>query len=154
MSTTKTKVLKVTVPGDPITKANATKLGRRRARIPVRFQIYEKKIRDAAEAVMKKNKQTPFKDGPVRIKITYYLENRKVKDLLNLPKTTCDALNEVFYTDDCQIVQAICEKRYDTANPRVVIEVRRPAGQWLKKMKELFWSLPPSYMPKSRRKRK
>lgn len=159
MATINPKTLKVTVPGEPITKANALKFkwDRKKRRptghIDSKFVAYEAAIKEAAEAYMAKHKYKPYNDGPVKIKIVYYLRSRRKKDLLNLPKTTCDALNEVFYRDDCQIVQAVCEKRYDANNPRVAIEVSRPSA-WQQKMKELFWSLPPSFMPKKRTKKK
>ncbi len=145
------KKLTVTVKGEAITKANALKFRynrkKRRAtgHIDAKYTDYESKIRAAAEEVMKNSKVPCFNEGPVEIKITYYLKSHRVKDLLNLPKTTCDALNGVFYKDDVQIVEAYCSKRYDKDDPRVVIEVSRPKGSWKQKLKELFWSLPPSY---------
>ena len=157
MTTTKKTTLKITVPGEPITKANALKFKWDRSKrrptghIDAKFVAYESAIKEAAETYMQENKLKSFSDGPVKIKIIYYLSSNRKKDLLNLPKTTCDALNDVFYKDDCQIVQAVCEKRFDAVNPRVIIEVSRPIG-WQQKMKELFWSLPPSFMKLSKKK--
>lgn len=108
------KVLKVTVKGDPISKANATqvrwsrKLKRCEVFIPDKYADYEQLVKETAQAYMLKNKKIAFLKGPVEIKITYYLGSKRKKDLLNLPKTTCDALNDVFYTDDCQIVESSC----------------------------------------------
>lgn len=144
------KVLRVTVPGNPISKSNATQVrwSRKKRRcevfIPDKFSDYEETIRQAAIEYMAKSKKTPFLSGPVSIRITYYLGSNRKKDLLNLPKTTCDALNDVFYRDDCQIVEATCVKQYDKEKPRVVIEIRRPKN-WQKKIEDAFWSFPPAY---------
>jgi len=146
-------ILRVTIKGVPISKANAAsvrwsrKLKRCEMYIPDKFMEYEDLLKQAAQKYMCKTGKTPFLTGPVSIKITYFLKSKRKKDLLNLPKTTCDALNDVFYKDDCQIVEATCSKRYDSKNPRVVIEVKRPAG-WQLKVKDEYWSLPPSYIRK------
>lgn len=143
--------LSVTVHDEPISKANALKFKwnrkKRRAtgHIDSKFLDYEEKVRSAAKEALQGCEAPIFENGPVEIHIVYYLYSHRVKDLLNLPKTTCDALNGVFYRDDVQIVEAYCSKRYDKENPRVEIMVRRPKGQWKRKLKSLFWSLPPSY---------
>lgn len=144
------QVLTVTVLGDPISKSNATqvrwsrKLKRCEVFIPDKFMEYEQTIAEAARAYMLSANKTPFLVGPVAIRITYFLGTNRKKDLLNLPKTTCDALNDIFYKDDCQIVEATCVKRYDKANPRVVIDVFRPKD-WKKKAEDDYWSLPSAH---------
>lgn len=144
------QVLRVTVQGDPISKSNATqvrwsrKLKRCEVFIPDKFMEYESTIAEAAKKYMAKTGKKPFLSGPVVMRITYYLGSNRRKDLLNLPKTTCDALNDIFYKDDCQIVEATCVKRYDKEKPRVVIEVRRPKD-WKKKIEDAYWSFPPAY---------
>lgn len=144
------KVLRVTVDGNAISKSNAAqcrwsrKLKRCEMFIPEKFMEYEDAIRQAAAEYMAKTKKEPFLKGPIEIRIVYFLKDLRKKDLPNLPKTTCDALNDVFYADDCQIVLQHMEKCYDKENPRVVIEVRRPKD-WRKKIEDGHWSLPPSY---------
>ena len=138
-------VLTISVPGEAISKSNATvarfnwKTKKSEVFIPEKYQDYEQVVKAAAIEYMTQTKQKAYLTGPVQIRIIYYLGSKRRKDLLNLPKTTCDALNGVFYDDDCQIVQAYCEKRYDKENPRVEITVARPST------KLVSWSLPTKY---------
>lgn len=142
--------LKVTILGEPISKSNSTiarfnwKKKRSEVFIPEKFMNYEAKIRYEAEEYMRTSGKKAFLDGPVNIEIIYYLGSNRKKDLLNLPKTTCDALNDVFYDDDSQIVEAVCIKRYDKENPRVEITVSRPV-KWKQRTNDKYWSLPTSY---------
>lgn len=94
---------------------------------------YEKDLRESATQAMNSLGLTPF-NCPVDIEIYYYLGTRRKKDLPNLPKTTCDALNEVVYADDSLIVRQVMAKFLDTQNPRVEITVRaslpEPGLEW------------------------
>lgn len=143
------KIIKFTYYGEPISKSNSVqtrwsrKLKRCEIFIPAKYEEYESALKQAASDYMKKANKTPFTKGPVKITLIYYMQSHKKKDLLNLPKTTCDALNEVFYTDDCQIVEANLERKYDPENPRVEITISRPLT-WVKKLKDAIWSFPPS----------
>lgn len=135
-------ILTVTVLGEPITKSNSTFITRRGAFIPDKFVVYEKAIEDAAIESLKQSGLTIFTQGPVEIEIKYYLGANRKKDLTNLPKTTCDALSDVFYTDDSQIVKATMEKFFDKQNPRVEILVKRPVN-WQQNQLNKVWSFPP-----------
>lgn len=61
--------------------------------------------------------------GPVRIDVYAYFGTCRRKDVQNTLKTLCDALNNVAYEDDSQIVELHAYKRLDKENPRVEIHV-------------------------------
>jgi Holliday junction resolvase RusA-like endonuclease len=109
-------------PGEPLTKSNAHKFYRGRVYIPKKIRDYEAALKAFAKKIMKKEKKRPTKKL-VKIKIVYYYGTKRRKDLLNLPKTSCDSLNGVVYKDDSQIHQATIRKKLDRKNPRVHIVV-------------------------------
>ena len=111
-----------TYEGEPISKSNALKRGKgKHVYKDAKFDTYEKSLRVAAAAAMFTD--PPF-EGPCTVYLRYYFGSYRLKDLTNMPKTTCDALNGIVYKDDSQIVNAQLEKRYDKENPRVEIVVQ------------------------------
>lgn len=145
------RILSIVVPGNPISKSNAAKVRWNRALhrsemyYPAEFIAYEELIKVAAIEYLAANPELKgFMSGPVHIQLDYYCEARHRKDLLNLPKTTCDALNGNLYTDDCQIVSSVLNKYYDKKNPRVEIFLSRPEN-WQAKIALGVWSLPEAY---------
>jgi Holliday junction resolvase RusA-like endonuclease len=125
------KRLKLIVLGIPITKSNAGKIGfigrgkNRKTifRYDTRFVDYEEMLRLATKHYLDSNDLVGFMKGPIECNLTYYMPTNKLKDLPNLPKTTCDALNKLLYADDSQIVSMKLFKYLDRGNPRVEIEV-------------------------------
>jgi len=109
--------------GEPISKSNNLQFSGNRSYTPKKYKQYEDLIR--LLAIEAWGDRPPLL-GLIHIEISYYLKTRRKKDLLNLPKTTCDALNDVIYADDSQIVTSSLSKFYDKENPRVVITVSRP----------------------------
>jgi Holliday junction resolvase RusA-like endonuclease len=108
--------------GEPLTKANALSARQKRFSklkfyIPERIKNYEAALRDAAAESYK----GPAYDLPIRLEITYYLGSKRRKDVGNLVKTTADALNQIFFHDDNNIVDLILAKKLDTENPRTEI---------------------------------
>jgi Holliday junction resolvase RusA-like endonuclease len=144
-----TEKIKLIVLGEPISKANAAFAKFSRAEgtikihIPDKFMEYEALIKAQAEKELEAGNLQGYNWGPVSVTIDYYLSERRVKDLPNLPKTTCDALNGVLYKDDSQIVSMILNKFYSKENPRVEITVFRPLN-WEQNMEMDLWSLPPT----------
>jgi len=117
-------ICKFTYNGEPYTKSNQlTFYGYGKgAGYPTYVMNYENGLTNKAiEVCKKKNLQPTTK--PVRLKIDYYLKSRKIKDLGNLPKTTCDSLNGNVYEDDYYIVEMNIRKFYDPDKPRVEIQV-------------------------------
>lgn len=49
----------------------------------------------------------------------------KRPDVDNLAKVVCDALNDVAYKDDTQIIDLHILKFYTTQRPRVIVELKR-----------------------------
>jgi len=116
--------IKVLHKGEPRTKSNSHFFARKKVWIPTDIVAYERALREAAlEQVTKKGVQ-PIA-GPIKMTIIYYLGSRRTKDLPNLPKTTCDALNGIAYDDDSLIVDMTIKKFYDKENPRVEIIVEK-----------------------------
>jgi Holliday junction resolvase RusA-like endonuclease len=145
-----TEQFKLVVYGEPISKANAAFAKYSRAEgtikihIPDKFVEYEAIIKEQAVKLLGEGKLATYTWGPVCVNIDYYLSENRVKDLPNLPKTTCDALNSVLYKDDSQIVSMILNKYYSKTQARVEITVSRPLGDWEEKMNNDTWSLPPT----------
>lgn len=108
--------------GEPLTKSNSYFFRRRSVWIPAHIAEYEAALKNTAAATMSALGLQPL-SGPISITITYYLGSKRRKDLPNLPKTTCDALNGIVYKDDNQIVHQIMYKYLDDKHPRVEIEV-------------------------------
>lgn len=109
--------------GEPITKSNAGKMFRGKFTYDSKFKNYETMVKTACLHFLTTTGKKIIDKGPVICNITYYLSSHRVKDLPNLPKTTCDALNGAFYKDDSQIVEMNLKKKYDKLSPRVEIEV-------------------------------
>jgi len=122
------KRCKIIFKGEPYTKSNGMKtaINWKIKRPYVYYEAYiveyEKALKDYATQCCDNLGLDVFA-GPVRLKINYYLKARKVKDLQNLPKTTCDALIGSVYRDDNQVCEIIMRKLYDPVNPRGEIEV-------------------------------
>jgi Holliday junction resolvase RusA-like endonuclease len=120
--------IEFTFRGEPLTKSNAHGFFRGKVSIPARIRNYEAALKAHAIKVMRR-KRRRITGKLVKIKIVYYVGSLRRKDLLNLPKTTCDALNEACYRDDFQIHAASIKRRLDRKNPRVHIiieETRDP----------------------------
>lgn len=115
-------ICKFTYLGEPYTKSNQLKVWRGRATYPAHIVEYEQGLAEKAKQVCKENNIQPF-GGPIRLKMTYYLKSKIVKDLSNLPKTSCDSLIGSIYIDDYYIVEMQIKKLYDPDNPRVEIQV-------------------------------
>jgi len=148
------EIIKLTFPGEAISKSNSTmarfnfKTKKSEVYIPEKFILYEELLRSMAIEQMTLNNYRMFLDGPVVMTINYYLSTKRKKDLPNLPKTTCDALNEVAYADDTQIVESHLYKYYDKVNPRVEVILSRPPD-WKSKILLDVWSLPDACIDES-----
>jgi len=121
------QICKVIYKGEPLTKSNGivAKWNFKKKTIDIGHKKstikYETALRDYLDKHCDEHNIKPTKHH-VRLKITYWLGTRRLKDLPNLPKTTCDALIGNVYVDDSQIVEMTIKKLYDKENPRVCIE--------------------------------
>lgn len=61
--------------------------------------------------------------GPLRVRLRFFRDSMRRVDLDNLAKIPLDALNELAWEDDSQIVSLIASKHLDRDNPRTEIEL-------------------------------
>lgn len=86
---------------------------------PQKTRNAEKAIKTLALVEMKKQKKEPF-DCPVAVAIEFIMQKPKKpskdypsrSDLDNYAKLVCDALNEIVWSDDSQIVDLYLTKRW------------------------------------------
>ncbi|MPW16932.1 RusA family crossover junction endodeoxyribonuclease [Paraburkholderia sp. CNPSo 3157] len=136
-----------TVEGEPVAKgrprASRTDTGVR-MRTPKKTKSYESKIRAAATAAMFGS--IPF-GRPVALTVSIYLpipeswsklrQTKAAQDLIratnkpdtdNVVKAVKDAMNEIVYEDDSQVVDLVATKKYGR-EPRVEVEVMELDGE-------------------------
>jgi Holliday junction resolvase RusA-like endonuclease len=147
-------LFRIIIEGEPISKSNATmsrfnwKTRKSEVFVPEKYLLYEQRIANEISKYLSEfpNLELPlFPKGPVIMNIVYFLSTKRKKDLPNLPKTTCDALQNKVYTDDSQIVLMTLRKFYDKDNPRVIIEV-------LPCFEEQEWPIPKTLLPEPEEK--
>ena len=66
--------------------------------------------------------------GDLSVSLEFYMPNRRRVDLDNLSKAVCDALQDIVYQDDKQIVELHLAKFIDRDNPGVGVQVRERIG--------------------------
>lgn len=133
-----------TVPGEPRPKQRprvSVVSGRiTHAYTPAETAAYEAKVRNAYMDAYPAADPFP-KLTPLEVEAVFYLPipsswSRKARekaeagrktptkrpDLDNLLKAILDALNAIAWSDDCQIVRTVCEKRY--GEPRAEVTIR------------------------------
>jgi Holliday junction resolvase RusA-like endonuclease len=101
--------LKFTVPGIAPSKKNTMILARGRMIKSADVRCYEALVQTQAILAMCETGLDPF-PGPVAVQITCYYDDCRRRDVQNAPAAICDALNDVVYKDDSQIVHMIVEK--------------------------------------------
>lgn len=122
------------IQGNAVTKSNAHgmtgKSGRMVMFVPKKYKDYEKAVRAEARLAMSNATLQPF-TGDCIMLVRYFYDTRRLRDVQNLPKSTCDALNEIVYTDDSQVKRIVdMGKFFDKENPRVEIEVLETNKRW------------------------
>lgn len=60
-------------------------------------------------------------EGPIKVTINTYHDNKRKNDWDNFHKISMDSLTGIVWIDDSQIVQALVTKHYDKKNPRIEI---------------------------------
>lgn len=66
--------------------------------------------------------ETPV-TGPLKVRLRFFRDTMRRVDLDNLAKIPLDALNELAWKDDSQIMSLIASKHLDRDNPRTEIEL-------------------------------
>ena len=133
--------------GEPQGKARARtfynhRLGRSQSVTPTNTVLYENYIKECYKAT--ESSEFWFDKEPLAMKIVALFEipksftkkqradiengllyPTKKPDADNIAKVVCDALNEVAYKDDTQIIDLHILKFYTTQRPRVIVEIKR-----------------------------
>lgn len=124
---TRVRGFSFTVPGQPVPKERAGRVGyidkrtgkpRARSFNPERTSDYEEKVAKYAQAAGVK-----LLRGRVGIRILFFRADYRRADLENLQKSVWDALTGIAYEDDSQIHQSAEVKEYDKENPRCEVRV-------------------------------
>ncbi len=115
------KVFFCSVPIEVISKSNnimTTKYGR--TYVPKKFKAFEDILKTYVQKEMEKKNFKKI-DGPLYFHMNNYHSTRRIKDVTNSFKSVCDALNDLIYFDDSQIVSCSATKNYDKFKPRIEI---------------------------------
>lgn len=97
---------------------------------PAKTRNFESFIKRQAA---KQYKETPL-EGPISLRVVFYIERPKTvtrqfpevkPDLDNYIKAVSDALNNIIYKDDSQIVKIQALKLYAPIKPFIEIEVKK-----------------------------
>jgi Holliday junction resolvase RusA-like endonuclease len=113
---------------EPYSKSNFTKFGKNGAYTPERMQESDRIVAAECARVMGQFNIQKY-EGPLFMQIDGYFKNKRVFDAPNLSKSICDALSNIVYYDDRQIVSCICTKTYDKENPRIEIFIKQYDGE-------------------------
>jgi Holliday junction resolvase RusA-like endonuclease len=122
------KIVTFTILGEPISKARArttSQGGKTWSYNPERSKGYASMI-----TVLMRNKrqlgliQKIEKPNPVRLRLHFFVSSKATStpDIVNLAAQIADALEEICYDNDSQIVDLACKKSKSN-KPRVLIEV-------------------------------
>jgi Holliday junction resolvase RusA-like endonuclease len=114
------------VQGVPIPKQSTrfTKTGH--AYTPQRIKNWQELIGFMAVEARLRNGLFKLLDCFIAVEYTFYLPDRRHRDLDNLAKGVSDALEGIIFKNDNQIVEQHLYKRVDKEDPRVVISVGKP----------------------------
>jgi Holliday junction resolvase RusA-like endonuclease len=122
------KPICLTILGNPRSKANALRGGRRGFHQPAWVGIVESSIKVQARQILR---QAGFREFPVftgRVEMTYrfyFRGNPTNRDLDNSFKSVNDALQGILYANDRDIWRyASAEKFHDPERPRIEIEAK------------------------------
>lgn len=113
-----------TVNIEPYSKSNNLFYGNRNAYVPKRFKENDKIVISSTKDYLKSSKKTKL-SGPLIMQIDGYYSTKRVVDAQNLSKSICDALNDIVYYDDRQIIFCTTTKSYDKNNPRIEIFIMK-----------------------------
>jgi Holliday junction resolvase RusA-like endonuclease len=85
-----------------------------------RVTIWEEKV---AYAAKEKLAGREMMAGELSVQLRFYMPNRRRVDVDNLSKGVLDALKDVLFTDDSQVVELHVKKYIDPQKPRVYVSV-------------------------------
>lgn len=126
-------MIKFTIPGEPTGKARPRTVKSGHSYTPEKTVLYENLVKTCYDGPLMGNqveirvkafygvaKSTPKKN--IEPMLTGRIRPMKKPDADNVLKIICDALNQIAYYDDKQIVRAVVEKYYSSI-PHVEVEL-------------------------------
>lgn len=131
-------LLEFTVHGMPVPWMRTEGSGKRRF-TPKRQRDYQRRV---AHAALSAYRGAPLMMGPLRIHVSFGLEDRRPRDLDNLTKTIKDALNGIAWIDDAQVTSGSNDKNL-ASEPYAAIQIYADPQR--------ASIVPPSMMPKETR---
>ena len=89
---------------------------------PKKLKEFEYQLKTLAIDEMTRKQQQTL-SGPVSLHLTVTFGDQRRRDIQNCFGSICDALNDVCYHDDSQIVEITGVKRYEKNNWEYIIQV-------------------------------
>lgn len=86
-----------------------------------RFKDFEQEI--GAQAIAQLPKGFKVLEGQISVRIVFMFMDNRRRDLLNLPKSFCDALNGIVWQDDSQIYYAKVGKLLGQEKEGIILDV-------------------------------
>lgn len=117
--------LRFTVPGRPVPKGRPRLGANGHVYTPRETQDAEDSIGWAGRRALRSRKPVA---GPVSVTATFYVADRRRRDLDNLVKTVLDGLNGIAWADDSQVVALSSLVVLDPSNPRTDVTVTELPG--------------------------
>lgn len=125
-------MISFTLGGPPVGKARARtffdpRVKRVISKTPDKTVKYEKAIAARATIELMRNvrcegfQQAWPRDGHYALSVLPYFENKRRRDLDNVLKSVCDALNGILWDDDTQVDEIYTRRSYDRMAPRVEV---------------------------------
>jgi Holliday junction resolvase RusA-like endonuclease len=89
-----------------------------------KFKNFEEEIKwNTIKQLTGKYKGFKLLEGSLRVGIWFHFTDNHRRDLFNLPKSICDALNRVVYKDDSQIVAGHIYKLAYAESDKIILEI-------------------------------
>ena len=116
--------LAFTVHGTPIPKARARKGRGNHWHTPAATRKYETQIGWTARAALSalEGPRWPL-DARYRVECAIYTPDARARDCSNILKSVEDAMNEIVFNDDSQVIETATLKRIDRDDPRIDVRI-------------------------------
>lgn len=115
-------LLEFTVPGDPVPKQRA-RIVRRGVYTPKETVEAERTVGWYAVQAMAAQGVRPDLDVDYALSCVFHLSNFRRVDIDNLQKLIQDALQNVVWRDDSQVMRSEAEKYHDCKYPRTTVRI-------------------------------
>ena len=114
--------MKLVFYGIPITKSNVKiRSARGRYYLPEKYKRYEQGLQ--YQFIQQRPDNFKMFLGDIKVIINFYFPDRRRRDIINYPKSFCDAFNNLIWKDDSQIVEAHLFKFIDKVSPRAELTI-------------------------------